>query len=366
MTDASVAQGDPLLALLVEIATTPAPTGDEGERAELITHHWREAGLDPHTDEVGNVVAYLPASTERGTAGPRLLVACHLDSVFARSVDLSVKQSQERWTGAGLGDNAASLAVLTHWLKTRGDDTHPPLTLVATVGEEGLGDLRGARHAVAELGEGHSFFLALDGYLGSVIDRPVGSKRYEATFKAPGGHSWGDYPSPSATHAAGDAIARLAAVHVPKEPRSSLNVGVIWGGTSINAIAEAAGFNLDLRSVDAGSLEGLKGAALAAIKEAAAVNDVEVSIEKVGDRPTGSVDNRELAEAAVAAYESVGVKHRRSSGSTDANAATKAGLPAISFGVYRGGNAHRVDEWVDPASLEKGVRALRALLKRLA
>lgn len=355
-----------LEALLVEIASTPAPTGAEGARAAVVARHWREAGLTPHLDAIGNVVATLPGSGAGADAGPTVMVACHLDSVFGLQVDVSVNRTDpNRWVGAGLGDNAASLAVLTQWLKERGAGRWPNLTLVATVGEEGLGDLRGARHAVATLGEGTDLFIALDGYLGSVIDVGVGSRRYEATFVAPGGHSWGDYPSPSATHAAGHAMARLADLHVPRSPRSSLNIGQIWGGTSINAIAERAGFNLDMRSVDQHALAALERSALAAIRQAAAAQGAEVELEQVGDRPAGACNSPRLLSAAKDAFEAVGLTPSTNAGSTDANAAMAANIPALCFGVYRGGNAHRLDEWVDPTSLPAGVTALRELLARL-
>ena len=352
--------------LLIEIATTPAPTGSEAARGEVVARHWREAGLNASVDAIGNVVAALPGSGAGADAGPTVMVACHLDGVFGEHVDVSVDRSNAtRWVGAGLGDNAASLAVLTQWLKERGSGRWPNLTLVATVGEEGLGDLRGARHAVTTMGEGTDLFIALDGYLGSVIDVGVGSRRYEATFKAPGGHSWGDYPSPSATHAAGDAMARLADLRVPTAPRSSLNIGQIWGGTSINAIAERAGFNLDMRSVDQDALAALERAALAAIRQAAAAKGAEVELKQVGDRPAGSCSSPRLLEAAKGAFEAVGLAPSTNAGSTDANAAMAAGIPALCFGVYRGGNAHRLDEWVDPTSLATGVAALRELLARL-
>lgn len=352
--------------LLLEIATTPAPTGSEAARGDVVARHWRDAGLQTSVDDVGNVVASMPGSGAGADSGPTVMIACHLDSVFGLDVDVSVDRSDRtRWVGAGLGDNAASLAVLTRWVADPGSGPWPNLTLVATVGEEGLGDLRGARHAVETLGGQQDIFIALDGYLGSVIDVGVGSRRYEATFKAPGGHSWGDYPSPSATHAAGDAMARLAALRVPKVPRSSLNIGQIWGGTSINAIAERAGFNLDMRSVDEDALAALERSALAAIEQAAAGQGAQVELERVGDRPAGACSSPRLLEAAKSAFQAVGLTPSTNAGSTDANAAMAAGIPALCFGVYRGGNAHRLDEWVDPTSLSTGVLALRELLGRL-
>lgn len=351
--------------LLLEIATTPAPTGAESLRGELIRSYWQAAGLATRVDEVGNVVASMAGSGAAAGSGPRVMLACHLDSVFGPEVDVSVDRSGPNWVGAGVGDNAASLAVLTQWVADPGSGPWPELTLVATVGEEGLGDLRGARHAVATLGGDHTAFVAVDGYLGSVIDVGVGSRRYEATFTAAGGHSWGDYPSPSATHAVGLAVARLAELRVPQVPRSSLNVGQLWGGTSINSIAQRAGFNLDMRSVDGEALAGLERAALVAIREAAEAQGAAVELVQVGDRPAGNCTSPRLLRAATEAVEAVGLVPSTNAGSTDANAGMAAGLPALCFGVYRGGNAHRQDEWADPTSLATGVRALRALLARL-
>lgn len=351
-----------LRSLLVAFAETPSPTFHEGQRAALLAGAWRAAGLDPELDEVGNVVATVP-----GGRGPRVLLAAHLDSVFGPDVDVRVRRGEARWHAPGIGDNAASLAVVTRLLqRLPAESERPRLTVAGTVGEEGLGDLRGARELVARRGADHDLFVAVDGHLGVITDRPVGSRRFEARFRGRGGHAWGDYPSPSAVHAAGEAIARLLRMNVPSRPRSSMNVGQIWGGTSINAIAEEAGFNLDLRSVERGALDLLDEAARRRIEEAAKEQDCTVDVVLVGDRPLGETDNRRLVAAAEAALEEVGEVARLAAGSTDANAAAAAGLPAIAFGVYRGGDAHRLEEWIDPASLASGLRALRALLRRLA
>lgn len=351
-----------LLELNLLIAQTPAPTGQEGVRGELVARLWRDAGLAPTSDEVGNVIAELP-----GGSGPRVALVAHLDSVFGQGVDVSVRQAGEKLHGPGVGDDAAGLAMLTELAETLDPlARRPRVTLVATVGEEGLGDLRGAKHLVKTRGAGFDHFVAVDGHLGSIVTTAVGSKRYEARFTAGGGHAWGDYPSPSAVHAAGEAIAALARLHVPRVPRSSLNVGQIGGGTSINAIASNAWFNLDLRSVDEGALALLEASALKAIEGAAAATGVSVETSCVGDRPAASVDNAALIDAAERALAAVDVAPRRAPGSTDANAAMAAGLSAIAFGVYRGGNAHRLDEWLEIASLAVGRRALLKLLELLA
>jgi len=362
--------------LLLLIAQTPAPTGAEGERAAVVRRLWSEAGLNPRLDEVGNVVAEVDpegAAESPRSAGPgaegRVIVAAHLDSVFPEGVDVTVTQGAEAWRGPGIGDNAASLAILTRYLQTRSRParaTRPPLLVAATVGEEGLGDLRGARHLVTGAGRGARAFVAFDGLLGNVTDVAVGSRRYEARFAAEGGHSWGDYGAASAVHAAGLAIAAVTRLEVARTPRSSLNVGQVWGGTSVNAIAETAGFNLDLRSVSPAVLEALDAAAVKAIRAAAAAAGASVELVRVGDRPAGRTADAPLVAAAVAAYGKVGLAGQTSAGSTDANAAVAAGIPALAFGGYRGGGAHRLEEWLEPASLAVGLEALTALLELLA
>ncbi|MDZ7703547.1 MAG: M20/M25/M40 family metallo-hydrolase [Trueperaceae bacterium] len=223
-----------LVGLLTQICETPAPTFAEQARGELIASLLSAEGLEPHTDEVGNVIANLG-----GGQGPRLLVAAHLDTVFGADTDVSVRpdrgpDGKERLKAPGIGDNSASLAVLMHYVRQSqrhgANPERPRLCVAATVGEEGLGDLYGVRHLMKTRADDFDLVLALDGHLGIIVNESVGSKRFEITFTARGGHSWGDYPSPSATHALGDAIAALNKLQVPGQPRSSYNVGQISAG----------------------------------------------------------------------------------------------------------------------------------------
>ena len=354
---------EPLLTLLRRICETPAPTFEEGARSKLLVELLREGGLEPVQDRVGNVTATLP-----GGSGPHVLVAAHLDTVFPADTDVRVREAPNRLLAPGIGDNSASLAVMVHYahLATANRAPRPRVTLAATVGEEGLGDLYGVRELVKARADQTDLFVALDGHLGTIVDKSVGSKRFEVTLTAAGGHSWGDYPSPSAVHALGDAVHALTRITTPREPRSSLNVGEVSGGTSVNAIAQEARFNLDLRSLDAGTLAGLETEALKRIRQVARRHDAKVNIEQVGDRPAAKSDNRTLVAAARAALKEVGEDARTAASSTDANAAMAAGIPAISFGVYRGGDAHRLSEWLEPASLLTGYRAFVQLLKALS
>ncbi len=346
------------------ICEVPAPTFAESRRAALVVALWRAAGLRPRVDEVGNVLADVP-----GGSGPRVVLAAHLDTVFDVDTDVTVREEDGRWYAPGLGDNSASLGVVTATAETIAAgalEARPRLLLAATVGEEGLGDLRGAKALVAAMRDRVDAFVAIDGHLPGVVHKGVGSVRYAARFSGPGGHSWGDYGTPSAVHALGDAIHALTRIEVPRVPRSTVNVGVAQGGTTVNAIAETATCTVDLRSVDAATLARLAKEAEQRVRSVARRHGVEVALERVGERPAASGGNEDLVGAAERALRSVGHEPVRSASSTDANAAMAAGLPALCFGVYRGGDAHRAGEWIEPASLDEGMAALAALLAELA
>lgn len=347
--------------LLETITETPSPTFAEDRRAALIGDLLKGAGATVERDEVGNVVTRWPGR------GPLVAVAAHLDTVFPAGTDVSVRREGDRWMAPGIGDNSASLAVLVHYaeLMVACDPAdRPNLILAATVGEEGLGDLRGARQLVA--GRAMDMFVALDGHLGAIVGRAVGSKRYEIELRAEGGHSWGDYPSPSAVHAAGEAIHALNRLRIPDEPRSSYNVGEISGGRSVNAIADSARFNLDLRSLDPDVLDQMAAEAHKRIRRAARAHGVRLAVEQVGDRPAAKIDNADLIAAARRSLQRVGREAQVVPSSTDANAAMAAGVPAIGFGVYDGGDAHKTTEWLEPASLGTGFEAFADLLASLA
>ncbi|MGY2893258.1 M20/M25/M40 family metallo-hydrolase [Deinococcus sp. UYEF24] len=340
--------------LLTRIAQTPAPTFQEGERAALLAELWSAAGHRVSTDEAGNVVAKIGPSTGRA-----LTLAAHLDTVFSAQTDVTVSRQGARLVGPGVGDNSASLTVVTAFL--RGLDVRSlkrPLWVVANVGEEGLGDLKGVKHLL----EGHAHemaaFVAVDGYLGVAVTRAVGVRRYRVSFSGPGGHSWGDQ-APSALHALGLAITALYSLPLPLSPRTTLNVGLAVGGTSVNSIAGSSELLLDLRSLDAAHLSSLDTRARHAIDGAARQAGVSVTLTLVGDRPGGDLNADALLELARRAAAPSGIDIRSAASSTDANAAVPHGLPALSLGVYRGGHAHREDEWVQLDSLEIGLGVLK-------
>lgn len=353
-----------LQAHVVRICETPAPPFAEGERSALVAEMWRGCGLEVAVDPLGDVVADLP-----GGEGPRVYLVSHLDTVFPAGTDVRVRRGDGgRLFAPGVSDNSAALAVLSVLAEEAMAgrlSARPRVTLVATVGEEGLGDLRGARRVVADHAERIDLWIAVDGGLGQVVTGAVGSKRLRATFRAKGGHSWGDRGAPSAVHALGDAIHAITRIEVPSDPPSSLNVGEVRGGTAVNAIAEEASLLLDLRSLAPETLALLVGRVEQRLLSVARRCGVGVEVELVGDRPAGESADAGLIEAARAALADLGVQARMAPSSTDASAAVPLGIPAIAVGVARGGDAHRLSEWLEPTSMLQGLRLLEALLARL-
>lgn len=354
------------LEYLSRISQTAAPTFFEAQRAKLVLELWRELGADAELDAAGNVVARVGPSAGP-TAGGALVLAAHLDTVFSSETDLTVRQTMmqegKRWTGAGLGDNSSSLAVLTAFLRDLEEKRlKRPLWLVANVGEEGLGDLRGAKALLEREHKNIAAFVAVDGYLGLVVTRPVGVKRYRASFHTAGGHSWGDR-SPSAIRALGLAINALYGIPLPAHPRTTLNVGTVEGGTSVNSIAPFASLLLDLRSLEQDTLAALERQALHALEGAATQAEAKLTLEKVGDRPGGDLNNAALLKLARAAAADFNLELQSTASSTDANAAAPYGIPALALGVYEGGNAHRLDEWVRPDSLARGKKLLERFVE---
>ena len=346
-----------------------APTGSEGARGRWFADRLHELGLAPMTDAAGNVHATTPSEDAHAT---RLVIAAHLDTVFSADTPLDVRRDGDRLTGPGISDNARGLAgllALARGLHAAGWPTLRPVTIVATVGEEGAGDLRGVKHYFAHHTERTAAFIALDGAgAGRVITAGVGSRRLRVTFRGPGGHSWSDWGVPNAIHAAGRAIAGLTAIRLPAAPRTTLSVGRIGGGTSINAIPGEAWFEVDLRSEAVVPLQELEMSVRDQIERArhaeARTRELEVEVVVVGDRPAGRTPESDpLVQSAMAATRDIGLTPHLASSSTDANVPMAAGIPAIAIGAGgEAGGTHTVREWYDnrggPAGLERVLRVV--------
>lgn len=357
---------DRVLDLAIEIQQIPAPTFDEKKRGEFIYGRFlQENLLDVEIDEIGNVLGRLPG---RGNTPP-IVISAHLDTVFPSGIVLLCERLDEKIIGPGIGDNAVGLAGLFGivWeLNQQQVNLNSDLWLVANVGEEGLGDLRGMREVVNRFSDQIQAYIVLEGMaLGQVYHRGLGVRRFRIKTNTSGGHSWVDYGKPSAVHELAQIISRLLEIRIPENPRTSLNVGVISGGISVNTIAAEATLDMDLRSEDIISLEELVKSVQDIVQESQSP-EVQVNIELIGQRPVGEISkNHPLVALAVQGLEMVGVQPRLNIGSTDANIPLSLGYPAICLGLTTGNGAHTVHEYINLPPLELGLKQLLFVIKGL-
>lgn len=362
------------------LATVPAPPFGESERGRLMARLMEDSGLDVlATDPVGNVVSRLPASgdwTPDRPGDPPLVVSAHLDTVFPAGTDTRVRRTGDLLRGPGISDDARGLAALLalgRALGGAGLSTRAPLLLVATVGEEGAGDLRGVRHLFSPeglLADGCLGFISLDGAgLRRIVNGGLGSLRYRATVRGPGGHSWVDYGTPNPIHALTRALDNLTRVPLPRTPVTTLSIGRWGGGTSVNAIPTEAWVEFEVRSEAEVELSRMDLEIRSILDRVVAVpgpdgpNPVlSLEIETLGRRPAGGTSpHHPLVQAAVAATEALGAAPELGVSSTDANLPMSLGVPAITLGAGGdAGQAHTPDEWYRNVDGPEGV--FRALL----
>jgi tripeptide aminopeptidase len=347
-----------VLADAQRICAVPAPTFAEGPRAQLVAEMFADAGVPAERDDVGNVLGRI------GGDGPAVVLAAHLDTVFGPDQTIEIVRSGGRIAAPGIGDNSLAVAALlglARRLAARPPER--PVVLAATVGEEGLGDLRGAKHVAATID--CACFVAVEGMsLDAIEIGGIGSERYRVTYSGPGGHPWSDRGTPSALHGLITRAAEL--VSIDPGPRGVLNVGRLHGGTSINTIAAEATLELDLRAGDANQLRALADRATELLGDAP--DGLSAVVERVGERPAGAIaPDHALLQAARRARAQAGLDPAEEGySSTDANAAYGRGIPAITVGVTTGAHAHRRDEYIDEAPTARGLRALELLVDELA
>ncbi len=359
---------EPLTALTVEICEISAPTFEESTRGDHVSRYLEEiSGQVPEQDDVGN--RWIRIKGSQGD-GPCILASAHLDTVFPAATDCSVRSENGRLIGPGIGDNCSGLSILlyaTRLLFEAGLPFPGELIVATNTGEEGLGNLNGMRALCERLQGTLDGALALDGSLGHVVGAAVGSLRYRVSVTGPGGHSWSDFGKPSALHIIAKMASALADMEVTEQPRTTFNVGSIQGGTSINSIAEQAELLLDLRSVDPAALVGLDARAHRAIGSVPLPEGVTLDIKRIGERPTGPSElTGDWVDIARATWEILKVPLKVTASSTDANIPIAMGLKASTLGTCRGGRVHTTSEWIDPATLPKGLEAfLLTLLSAL-
>lgn len=358
-----------IIDLAIQIQQIPAPTFHEQERGEFVHRLFEEEGLeDVSIDEVGNVYGLWSKTTGQKSKVKPLVISAHLDTVFPLEMDLAVKRGDGRIHGIGIGDNSLGVAALfgALWmLRERDVKTSGNIWFVANTCEEGLGDLRGMKAVVDRFGEDVQAYLVLEGMaLGHVYHKAVGVKRYRVTAKTRGGHSWSDYGHPSAVLELSKLIVELSSLKLPPKPRTTMNVGKIHGGTSINTIPAEATLELDLRSEGqtelAELIEGVEN-----LIEAANKPEVQIEAEVIGARPAGELSPKhplvKLAQACLREQELDAVL---TSGSTDANIPLSKGYPALVLGVTKGSGAHTKQEFIETEPVAKGMEQLVRFVER--
>ncbi len=340
-----------------ELTEIPAPPFGEDARGRRMAELMSDSGLGRvGTDEVGNVLGWWGEGSE-----PPLIVSAHIDTVFPAGTDVTVRADGDRLVGPGISDDgrglAALLALARAFARARPTLVRPVL-FVGTVGEEGEGDLRGARHLFREGGPGRGAygFVSLDGAgLTRIVTGGLGSRRFRLTVRGPGGHSWVDWGTPNPIHALGRAIAGFTELALAQEPRTTLSVGRWAGGTSVNAIPQEAWVELEVRSESLPELDRLDSriracarAALAGVNQSAnGYRPAELTVDVIGDRPAGETDpEHPLVRAAIAATRAVGGIPELAVSSTDSNIPMSMGVAAITIGAGgEAGLAHTTDEW---------------------
>jgi acetylornithine deacetylase/succinyl-diaminopimelate desuccinylase-like protein len=357
----------------IKIAEIPAPTFEEEKRGEYFKKRFTEIGLENvRVDEVGNVIG-----ERNGTGGkdaPTLVLAAHLDTVFAIDTPLKTVREGTLIKVPGIGDDARGLTLLLAVAKTLAKhkiETVGKIIFVANVGEEGLGDLKGVRYLFNQELKGQiTHFISIDGTGLGITTGAVGSKRYRVTYAGKGGHSYGAFGIANPIHAVGRLIAKVSNFQTPPEPKTTFSVGMIRGGTSVNSIAREASFDIDMRSRDPYELQKLD--ALFKLNAQAALDEengrwdnngkIALDIKLIGDRPTGTQSqDSPIIKIAAAANKFMNIENDFGFSSTDSNMPISIGIPAITIdGGGEGKGAHSLDEQWD--STDSHIGSQRALL----
>jgi tripeptide aminopeptidase len=375
--DAAKATEAQTIADQIRFCEIPAPSFKEEVRGQELKRVFTQLGLqNVRVDKAGNVLGEYPGAA----AHPHLVLAAHLDTVFPEGTDVKVKREGALLKGPGIGDDCRGLAVMVaivREMKRANVRTPGSITFVANVGEEGLGDLRGVKELFkVTLKDQIDRFVSIDGTGVHVTNVAVGSHRYRVTFKGPGGHSFGAFGLANPMGAMGRAIAKIQEMQVPKQPRTTFNVGRTGGGTSVNSIPFEAWIEVDMRSSDPASLAAVDANFQKAV-DAAVVEEnarwgkpgvITVVKELVGDRPAGSTpENSSIVRNGLAAATVLGFTSNLGEGSTDSNIPMSLSVPSITIGGGgRGRDAHALTEAFDTTDAWMGTQHALLLTVALA
>ena len=367
---------------LVTLTEIPAPPFKEERRAKAYLELLKEHALgDVEMDQEGNVMG-----VRKGTGGaPMLAVLAHLDTVFPEGTDVKVKRQGTRLMAPGVGDDTRGLALMLAVIRAMNAaklTTAGDVLFVGNVGEEGEGDLRGVRFLLqrGKYKDRIRRFLAIDGGdQGGITRGGVGSKRYRVTFKGPGGHSYGAFGLVNPAYAMATAMARFSDLQVSSSPKTTFNVGVVSGGTSVNSIPSEVSMDVDMRSESCAELKKVDDAFLAIVKSSVAdenrarstrEGDIQVDPKVIGERPCGETSlDAPILKTTAAVVHAFGLKPAFGVSSTDSNIPMSMGIPALTIGRGgQGGRSHSPDEWTDveAGGVAKSVEVALAIILAVA
>ena len=382
LLDSFEALANEILEEQIAICEIPAPTDQEQVRSRYIQRELASIGLQVRSDDVGNVIAQHP-----GAGDSPIVLSAHLDTVFGPEQPVTVARPGERnpyrrseivpeheFHAPGISDAAAGLvAILTIARTLRESPAAEHVLYLATVGEEGRGDLRGARHFFeSELGRSARAFITIDhSDPAAIVNSGIGSRRYNVQYRSSGGHSWAHFGRYNPAFALAAAADRLADIRLPRSPRTTYNVGVVQGGETVNAIPEVAQMDIDLRSESPGQLDQLDRDLQEIIRyghhrehQRRSKGAQQPLVTKIGDRPAGVTPvESELVQAAKRSLEAEELLPHLIAASTDANAAIAAGVPAVAMSWGgRSDNQHSIREWFDPTDRSRSLRVITRML----
>ena len=357
--------------LLVTLAQIPAPSNHEEKRVEFCRKWLEDMGAKGvYTDAALNVVYPYQAEGDR----PVIVIMAHTDVVFPDMDPLPLKEADGKICCPGIGDDTANLAALLMTAKyvteKQLQTKDAGVVFVCNAGEEGMGNLKGSRKICEDYGSRIREFYSLDGTMENVTNCAVGSSRFKVTVRTIGGHSYGSFGNPNAIAHLASIIADIYKIQVPAEGKTTYNVGVIQGGTSVNSIAQEASMLCEYRSDREAALAYMEQQ-FSGIFDAHNTKDAQVTGEPVGLRPCESLDDAQrqkrdamVAEACGLLKEITGKDIRTGSGSTDCNIPLSMGIPSVCYGCYYGKGAHTREEYIEKASLKMGYRvAFETVLK---
>ena len=359
---------------LIELTEIPAPPFKEKVRGQAYLEKLRQLGLaDVEMDPEGNVLG-----VRKGIGGaPMLAILAHLDTVFPEGTNVKVKREGSILKAPGVGDDTRGLALMLQVIRAMDAakfQTQSDILFVGNVGEEGEGDLRGVKYLLnkGKYKERIKLFFSIDGgEQDRITNGGVGSKRYRVVFSGPGGHSYGAFGLVNPAFAMAGAIAKFSKLTVPEKPKTTFNVGVVSGGTSVNSIPFEVSMDVDMRSESRDELNKLAdkfhGILFEAVEEenkarSTAQGKITVEAKLIGDRPNGETSpNSPFVKTVAAVIGAFGLTPSYNISSTDSNIPISMGIPALTIGRGKGGRAHSLDEWVD-VEKKSSVQAVQVAL----